>query len=283
MSGTRVGRAVARAAVVALLTGGAGVVATTVSAPAGAVVAEEAAAPVAIRVIQHNTDQKKWRWLKVVRQLEQGGWHAASLQEVCQGWVKDLKAKHPGWTVAYHEQTSNDRCPAGKGNVAIRPGKGDEFGEAFDVAGEGKNFGLACAAFGLGGHRVHVCSTHFTTYDPNEAEVRRLQAEKVKSITDRWIGMGHAVVLGGDLNAVPTATELDPIYQYPEARSHGAFVEAAQLMNGVKRRVGAPTHRDRKIDYVFFSSNHTPLSAGGTLRREKTGGHRILYATTTLR
>ena len=278
MKTMRMRRGIGLAAAALLLSGGIGVT-TTGSAPS----AQAAAAPAKIRVIQHNTDQKKWRWMKVVRQLEQGGWNAASLQEVCQSWVKDLRVKHPGWTIAYHEQTSNDRCPAGKGNVAIRPGAGDVFAEAYDVAGEGKNFGIACAAFGFSGRRVHMCSTHFTTYDPNEAEVRRLQAERVKTITDRWIGQGHTVILGGDLNAEPTATELDPIYQYPEARSHGSFVEAAQLQAGRKRRVGAPTHDDRKIDYVFFSSNTTPIGSGGTLRLEKTGGHRILYATTTLR
>ncbi|MBM6400148.1 endonuclease/exonuclease/phosphatase family protein [Phycicoccus sonneratiae] len=256
----------------------AGLVGTTATAPAA-----EAAAPTTIRVIQHNTDQHKDRFQQVVRDLEQGRADVATMQEVCQSWVKDLKKKHKGWTVSYHEQTSNDRCPAGKGNVAIRPGKGSIFAEAYKVPGEGKTFGLACVVFGFGGHRTHACSTHLSTYDTNAAVVRRGETERIKAITNAWIDAQDAVIVAGDLNSQPTSTELDPLYMYPQARSEGRFVEAGQLPKGRMKRVGPDTHRKGKIDYVFFSENHTPLGAGGKLVQDPTTGHKILRVTTTLR
>ncbi|MGG5260677.1 endonuclease/exonuclease/phosphatase family protein [Phycicoccus avicenniae] len=256
----------------------AGLVGTTAAAPTA-----EAAGPTTIRVVQHNTDQHKDRFLEVVRDLEQGRADVGLMQEVCQSWVKDLKKKHKGWTVSYHEQTSNPDCPAGKGNVAIRPGKGSVFAEAYNVPGEGKTFGLACVAFGFGGIRTHACSTHLSTYDTNAAVVRRGETERIKAITNSWIDAKDAVIVAGDMNSQPTSTELDPLYLYPASRSEGRFVEAGQLARDRKKRVGPDTHRKGKIDYVFFSENHTPLAAGAKLAQEKTSGHKILRVTTTLR
>ncbi|GEA90259.1 hypothetical protein CCE01nite_42080 [Cellulomonas cellasea] len=250
-----------------------------------AAAASNAAASANLRVVQHNTDQDEARWNRVVRLAESGSWDAVTAQEVCSGWVTALRANHPAWTVAFHEQVAKDDCPGGtKGNAAIHPGAGSAFDEAFDVAGEGKNFGIACAVFDKGTHRVHACSTHFTVYDDNAAEVRLRQARRVKEITGDWIGRGHSVVVGGDLNTTPTLAALDPLYKHPEGRSNGRFIEAAQLANNETRRVGADTVAGRKIDYVFFSANHTPLSAGGNLTYEEPddGKHKILKATTTL-
>lgn len=266
------------AAVAAVGVAAAGLTAGISTAPSA-----EAAGPTTIRVIQHNTDQHKDRFLEVVRDLEQGKADVATMQEVCQSWVKDLKKKHKGWAVSYHEQTSNTQCPAGKGNVAIRPGKGSRFAEAYAVPGEGKNFGIACVAFGFGGHRTHACSTHLSTYDTNAAVVRRGETERIRAITTPWIDAKDAVIVAGDLNSQLTSSELDPLYLYPESRSQGRFVEAGQLAQKRKKRVGPATHRKGKIDYVFFSENHTPLSAGGKLAQEPTSGHKILRVTTTLR
>ena len=243
------------------------------------------AARVGLRVVQHNTDQVAARWNRVVKLAESGDWDAVTAQEVCSGWVTDLRAAHPAWTVAFHEQVAKDDCPGGtKGNAAIHPGAGSQFDEAFDVAGEGKNFGMACAVFDKGTHRVHACSTHFTVYDDNAAEVRLRQARRVKEMTGEWIGRGHSVVVGGDFNTTPTLAALDPVYKHPDGRSNGRFIEAAQLANGSTQRIGADTVAGRKIDYVFFSANHTPLGAGATLTYEEpdAGKHKILKVKTSL-
>lgn len=254
-------------------------------AEGAAAASSAAAAPADLRVVQHNTDQDEARWNRVVRLAASGNWDAVTAQEVCSGWVTALRANNPTWTVAFHEQVAKDDCPGGtKGNAAIHPGAGSDFDEAFDVAGEGKNFGIACAVFTKGAHRVHACSTHFTVYDDNAAEVRLRQARRVKELTADWIGRGHSVVVGGDLNTTPTLAALNPIYKHPEGRSNGRFIEAAQLANNETKRVGADTVAGRKIDYVFFSANHTPLSAGADLTYEEpvNGKHKILKVTTTL-
>ncbi|WP_404380962.1 endonuclease/exonuclease/phosphatase family protein [Knoellia locipacati] len=244
------------------------------------------AAPISLKIVQHNTDQDKARWNRVVTLIASGSWDAATVQEVCKGWKDDLVAAHPTWTIAYHEQVAKGDCPGGaKGNVVIRPGGGSRFGEAFDVPGEDKNFGIACVKFGKAGRTVHACSTHFTVYADNPKEVRLRQARRVKEITAPWIGNGHSVVVGGDLNTTPTAAALNPVYKYPTTRSSGRFVEAEQLRTGSTGRVGRDTVTGRKIDYVFFSANRTPLSARGTLTFETPveGKHKILKATTTIR
>lgn len=261
----------------------AGLVGTTATAPSA-----EAATSVPLAVVQHNTDGDPARWSRVVKIVETGKYDAATVQEVCVGWMQDLRAAHPDWSIAYHGQVAKATCPGGeKGNVAIHPGNGSEFNQAFGVAGEGKNFGMACTVFSKGDFRVHACSTHFTVKDPNPAEVRAREAGKVKAWTRQWLALGakHAVVVGGDLNTGPGSAELDPIYKNPAGRSNGVFVEAAQLEKNSTGRVGENTVSGRKIDYTFFSSNHTPLSAGGTLSYETptAGKHKILKSTTTLR
>lgn len=277
MTLSKVRHVAALAAVALATTGAVGAAVTTAAAPAEA-------ASIGLRIAQHNTDQDRARWNRVVTLSESGNWDAVTAQEVCEEWVVALRTKHPTWTIAYHEQTANPTCPNGKGNVAIHPGAGSAFAQPFDVFGEDKTFGMACANFDRGGHRVHACSTHFTVYAEDAAVVRERQARRVKDWTADWIGQGHAVVVAGDLNTSPNTAALDPIYKNPASSSNGNFNEATQLATGSTARTGEHTVAGRKIDYVFFSANHTPLSAGGTLSFEEPtpGEHKILKAKTTL-
>lgn len=283
MKTSRIRHGAALAAASVALSGG--IAATAPSAPAQA-------ATVKLKVVQHNTDQDPARWAKVVALAESGNWDALTVQEVCVGWKNELQAKHPDWTIAYHQQQPKSDCAGGaKGNVAIRPGAGSRFAQAFNVAGEGKTFGIACVAFAKAGRNVHACSTHFSVYDANPEDVRLRQARRVKEITGTWIAKrNHSVVVGGDLNTTPSAKALNPIYQFPAGRSSGRFVEAEQLRLGSKQRVGRNTVEGRKIDYLFFSTNRTPLSAGGSLDlvsvkrpEDVKEPHKILKAITTLR
>lgn len=277
MKQSKVRHVAALAAAALATTGAVGAAVTTTALPA-------AAAEVGIRIAQHNTDQDPARWNRMVTLAESGNWDAVTAQEVCEDWVVALRAKHPAWTIAYHEQTSNVRCPNGKGNVAIRPGNGSTFAEPFEVFGEDKDFGMACANFDRGGHRVHACSTHFTLDAQEATLVRERQAKRVKTWAAEWTSQGHAVVVAGDLNTSPGTTALDPIYKNPAGTSNGNFNEATQLETGSTARTGEYTVTGRKIDYVFFSANHTPLSAGGSLTFEEptAGAHKILKAKTTL-
>lgn len=287
MSRSRVRHTATLAAAAVALTGAVGAATTTTAAPASA--AE--AAPVKLRIVQHNTDQRDYRWNKVVAMAESGNWDAVTAQEVCSGWYEALKAKHPDWTIVYRTQQKKSDCPGGaKGNVAIHPGPGSTSKNLFKVAGEDKQFSIVCVAFTKATRKVHACSTHFTVYAKNPADVRLRQAQRVKEITGKWIRKGHAVVVAGDLNTSPSAAALNPIYQFPAGRSTGNFVEAAQLKSKTAQRVGGNTVKGRKIDYVFFSTNRTPLSAGGSLEListktddDKKEPHKILQAVTTLR
>lgn len=283
MSRSRIRHTAALAAAAIALTGAVGATTTAASA------AE--AAPVKLRIVQHNTDQRDYRWNKVIALAESGNWDAVLAQEVCSGWQAALKDKHKDWTIVYRTQQKKSDCPGGsKGNVAIHPGPGSTFKKLLKAKGEDKQFSLVCVAFTKAARKVHACSTHFTVYAKNPADVRLRQAQRVKDITAPWIRKGHAVVVAGDLNTAPTAAALNPIYQFPAGRSTGNFVEAAQLKSKKGERVGGNTVKGRKIDYVFFSTNRTPLSAGGTLEliptktdADEKQPHKILKAVTTLR
>lgn len=122
-----------------------------------------------------------------------------------------------------------------------------------------------------------MCSTHFATYGDNSAEIRRQQAGRVLEITDAWRRNGDAVVIAGDLNALPQSDEMGLLY--------ARFNEAAQLASGDPARRGPATiggkKGPRKIDYIFFSKNHSPLARDGKLWHEHPGGperHHLLVA-----
>lgn len=261
----------------------------------------DAADATRIKVVQHNTDQQEARWTRVLGKGDTSD--LLLVQEVCQKWVEDARANpaYAGWTFSFHRQkrttTANATtvCPTSadgttwKGPVAVHTGAGSASRQSklLDKS-DGQRFGMACVLFTHGGRKVHGCATHLQVYNDKDLADRTRQTAAIKRITTPWIvERGHSVVLGGDFNMTPTRRPMSSIYQ---PNGNGRFVEGHQLATKKGARTGEPTVFDkdgtgeRKIDYVFFSSNRTPLRSGGTLSvTPVNGGHGILTATATIR
>ena len=185
-----------------------------------------AAARTPIKVVQHNTDQIRSSFQKVVAL---GGTHDLLLaEEVCETWVKDVKAAHPAWTVSFHRQKithrpttekPNQRLCAGdskwKGVVAIHSGAGKASAQEFSFYGAGQSpdpdqdFGMACVKFTKGGTDVHGCATHLQVYGDDDMSDRTHQTGRIKQITDPWIAKGDSAIVGGDFNAKPNSAPHD--------------------------------------------------------------------------
>ncbi|WP_353950738.1 endonuclease/exonuclease/phosphatase family protein [Knoellia sp. S7-12] len=300
-------RATGRRALTAFV--GLGVVAAGVPAAMQATAApldeSAAAARTPIKVVQHNTDQKRGSFQKLV---QRGGQNDLLLaEEVCETWVQKVKKDHPEWTVSFHKQKVTEKptpktpeahlCEGKskwKGVVAIHTGPGKASKQEFSFYAEGEspdpdqNFGMACVKFTKGGTDVHGCATHLQIYGDEDFAHRAHQTGRIKQITHPWIAKKkkkHSVIVGGDFNAVPNSVPLSNMYG---PNGSGDFVEAHQLRTGNAARVGQPTavgkDRDpRKIDYVFFSSNLSPLNSGGSLTvspvTTSADGHAVLAAT----
>jgi len=177
-----------------------------------------------------------------------------------------------------------------KGVVAIHSGAGKASAQEFSFYGAGQSpdpdqdFGMACVKFTKGGTDVHGCATHLQVYGDDDMSDRTHQTGRIKQITDPWIAKGDSAIVGGDFNAKPDSAPMTNMYQPGGA---GAFVEAAQLKSGKAARTGPNTVGGRKIDYIFFSSNKTPLKSGGQLvqvdTRPNKPSHMMLKATASLR
>lgn len=267
------------------------------AAPVGAEAA--AAAGNTIKVVQHNTDQIEARWIRVLGKGDSNDLLLA--EEVCQKWVEDARVAHAGWKFSFHRQkrTTEDNalnvCPASadgstwKGPVAVYTGDGASTTQdkLLDKS-DGQRFGMACVTFTHAGRKVHGCATHLQVYHDKNLADRTRQTAAIKRITTPWIQQkGHSVIVGGDFNMTPTRSPMSSLYQ---SRGSGRFIEANQLKTGSGARAGDPTvfnkagEGQRKIDYVFFSSNRTPLGSGGTLTVTPIDeAHGILAATAHIR
>lgn len=259
--------------------------------------ANAAAARTPIAVVQHNTDQIRSSFQKVVAL---GSTHDVLLaEEVCETWTKEVKNSHPQWTVSFHPQKETakgktSRVCGGeskwKGVVAIHTGAGGASAQQFSFYAKGEspdpdqNFGMACVKFTKGGTDVHGCATHLQVYGDDDMAHRTHQTGRIKQITDPWITRGHSVIVGGDFNARPDSAPLTNMYK---PRGDGEFVEAHQLKTGEPARTGARTASWGKIDYVFYSANNTPLKSGGSLSlvdtRPNKKSHLMIKSTATLR
>lgn len=123
-----------------------------------------------------------------------------------------------------------------------------------------------------------VCASHFSspgsTDDPEGVYRPRQLGELIKAVTRP----GYRGIFGGDLNLTPPGKPYGPV---PRAMNpaYDAYEECDQSANG-GRRTGAPTYRDRKIDYIFGPVPGTYRCRVGSQASES--DHRPIYATVTL-
>ena len=119
-----------------------------------------------------------------------------------------------------------------------------------------------------------LCEAHLLPGAKKAALRQRQIAETLSAAT----APGRPVVLAGDINDVPSATMLDPLYQ-PRygAGSRGSFVEPSSTRSGVPCRCGPATRGTAKIDYVFGSA--ATFSPGAAATRDSPwSDHNLLWA-----
>ncbi|CAN5610989.1 hypothetical protein BH11ACT8_BH11ACT8_21880 [soil metagenome] len=293
-----VARALARAAL-ALLTAGSLLVMAgpAPAAPPGSPSATRADAGTPLTrftVIDHNIEHNPAALRLAIRQAASAKAQAITLQEVCWWQARDLRRRHPGWTVAWTEERAVRSCEEDRGpllprdkrrtlgNVAIWTGgsSGVTSVQRFHNQYRKFNQGMACVTYRAGA-RTRLCSVHLISASKPAARrrIRVRQAREVHRLTSRWVVRDDLVVLGGDFNNPPYRSALDFIYAF---RGQGSFREATPCPRRNRDCRGSEVTFDggrTKIDYVFFSANRMSGTAARHLRVVKTpSDHHLLRA-----
>lgn len=179
-----------------------------------------------------------------------------------------------------------------------RPVTGNDYGQAILVRGtlaaepvvtilptvpkEPRRYTSMCADTSPTGFRansVKACVTHLNPGNGKgkEAYVANRAAQVKTMLGAIQAAPGQEVVIGGDLNATPTAKELDPLYAtYLEADQADRAWFKQNKSCGPKRnncRSGEPTFvpskgkgpAKSKFDYLFFSENVASKPSGGAV------------------
>jgi len=228
-------------------------------------------------VVDHNIERRPAALAAALRRAARVDARMITLQEVCWWQVRDLRTKHPDWSIAYQADNRSGRCQERTalgtlserndlGNVAIRTG-GTRTRTVVHVfksqVSRRGNRGVACLQWRVR-VTIDLCSTHLLHVGKIKAQqpVLLRQARQLSTFTRRLTARGHLVVLGGDFNAAPGSRPLDYFYT---VNGEGRFVEATSCQRGIlrcRRSQGITLDGgERKIDYVFFSANRTPPGA----------------------
>jgi endonuclease/exonuclease/phosphatase family metal-dependent hydrolase len=103
------------------------------------------------------------------------------------------------------------------------------------------------------GRWMHLVTTHTAPSGPNLAAQLRAVRRYVEPIARR-----RPVIVGGDLNSLPSSSGLDGFYSRRVPAGQGLFREMDETTRRPSCRCGSPTYQPvpRKIDYVFASHRH---------------------------
>ena len=232
-----------------------------------------------IKIVQHNIEKKNDPLMMALGRAENIGADGITLQEVCPQQLDWLVSSYTGkWTiVAVQKETA---ALTGCANPGVdRPytvviWRGGPGGAPFWFPGlsgvPGAPGAMACVEFPRGGVAVDLCSVHlnstlFGSYSGEDLRLR--ETTKVKQIArDNWLGRGHFVIVGGDFNGKPYTPPLEKMYDASLGGS-GDFTEynrSGPSRNGRNTAHSSGDHTesgqgyDRKIDYIFFSTNRAP-------------------------
>lgn len=256
-----------------------------------------------LRIIDQNLDRNRLAFANIMAYADSKNAMVILLQEVCFDDYMATKTAHPGWTISF--LADHETCgPTGEnggvnGNMAIwtggAPGDGGSIGPnrtfnntngQVDLGNRGRSkSNIVCVQFLT---QYKACSTHIVA-NAQGTNVKSVQIGEVVDHTAGWISNNKTVIVGGDFNLVPLADEMGLMYKNGSG-STGDFHESSRTTAGNLCRCGVPTTTDgnRKIDYVFVSSNAFPTYADSDLEvtlnaspasSPTNSGHRRLYAT----
>ena len=204
-----------------------------------------------------------------------------AMQETCRDWDERLEKRLPGYTVVFspvrnlaRNPGSPARChhPTDFGNtLLVKDGLGFATRKP-DVHQLGSTDGdeyreMACVRSAE--RRLVFCSAHLTPGEGRFLTSRRREVATVARVL-RTKYEGDTVVLGGDINDLPSSAVLGRLYHRDYGQgARGALKEASgpcgDAMKPEKRssslprsryepcRSGEPTHSKGKLDYLFVS------------------------------
>ncbi|MBM6402069.1 endonuclease/exonuclease/phosphatase family protein [Phycicoccus sonneratiae] len=206
-----------------------------------------------------------------------------TVNEVCEPVVEALRRRLGALGVTVHtayQQTfpaRRGRCAgASSGNAVVSRTSLSSVRRvtfAAQASGAVERRGVLCAQTVLGG-ATEVCTAHLLPGAAGAAVRRQQVLEALRAAS----APGRPLVLAGDLNEVPPATMLDPLYasRYG-AGSRGTLVEPASTRSGAPCRCGAGTRGTAKLDYVFGSG--ATFAPGTTAVRDSPwSDHHLLLA-----
>ncbi len=266
---------------------------------------------VAVRIVSHNIEKKQAVLEKTIAHAMNIKAHGIALQEVCPDQVAWLQANLGGrWTISVNpgKKVAVKGCdlPGGlhdkPANVAIwTGGTGGKSTEYQSLSMPSNSVGgMACVKFERAKVPVHLCSVHLISadwVDPNtgiayDGKVLRLQqTTKLKQIArDNWFAgsKNHFGIYAGDFNAQPTTEAIDKLYD-PALRGNGDFTEYNR--SGASRDGQMTAHADgdngvaddKKIDYVFFSTNRAAIDGPAVDIKTDASDHDMLTSTARMR
>lgn len=235
------------------------------------------AATAKLTVVQHNIEKQGGA---LNHALDAGkNADAITLQEVCPAQLASLRAtaQQKGWTLAAQEVphvTCDDKTTK-PSVVAIWTGGSNGVVSTVSQLGDTPNQPgqAACIAFTFKKVPSHICSVKLISTDQTDGgaeTIRQTQTRDLRKLArDQWFGGKNELgVIAGDFNANTNQPSIDFLYA-PQIGGKGDFTEYNR--GDGNTRDGQPTAHgngdvigayDKKIDYVFFSTNRVALNPG---------------------
>ncbi|MFT3700090.1 MAG: endonuclease/exonuclease/phosphatase family protein [Kofleriaceae bacterium] len=235
------------------------------------------AATAKFTVVQHNVEKKL---VPIQNALGVNSADAITLQEVCPTDVTMLrqKAQQKGWSIAVQSVPNRGTCENATDPSVVAIWTGGANAVVSTVAQLGTTAGkpgqAACLAFTFKKVPTHVCSVKLISTDQSDGDgaaetIRETQTRDLKQLAQTWFGgKDEFGVIAGDFNANTNQPSIDKLYA-PQIGGNGDFTEYNRGAGNT--RDGKPTAHgdgdvigkyDKKIDYVFFSTNRVPINPG---------------------
>ena len=258
----------------------------------------EARTTATIRIVQHNIEKKMDVMLRALDEAAAIKADGVTLQEVCPDQVQWLIDSYSDvWTIVSVqspkvpasgcEQPDGTRGRVHTVSIWRRGANGDgaRFSQLSGV--EGAPGDMACVKFRRGGVPVVLCAVHLNVgVDGYDGEALRLRSTtRIKNIVrDRWLSRGKFVIIGGDFNSQPNSPPLDKMYA-PALGGTGDFTEYNRTGAGRNGRATAHSSSgsDRKIDYVFHSTNRAPRDGDRDQIIRTASDHDMVTSTVKMR
>lgn len=203
---------------------------------------------------------------------------AVTLNEMCENQYERLRRNLPGYRGRFDPTGPTCGNGARYGNAILVRSSTVELVGSWQLPNPagGETRRLMClSSHPTGAGPLVVCVTHISyvagNIGPQVAAVSRLLAALA----------APALLLGGDFNAMPTDTRLDPMYGACYRSGIGVFEEAGAA-GCASRSTGGGTFSGRKIDYIFLSAGRwSGVHAEAYDAVNGLSDHEALWATAT--